>query len=333
MEMTTIRQIARQGCLLVTLLVSTAAVAAGQTPATVQTVNRVQVLSHPSADGAVVVTVEPKTVLEVLDRDGQWVWVALSPDASGARRRGWVRTNDVEAAAPAGGAAPRPSSSTSTIPPSGDEIRRAKVQREQEARIEQARQNLERTREEYEAIVRGDPVPPLVDTPAPLPIVRSQQPSRTTLDLFGGYSLLLDDSDGITFPVGWLGSAGRQFTDVLSVVGEASGSYTNSSLQGLTLTSAQVYTFTAGPRLSTPTNGVGFYGQLLGGVAVISGSVLGVSASSVGFVLEPGFGMDIPIARSLGVRLGGELPIVRDSGGWSSGFRLMTGLVLRSGNQ
>ena len=323
--------------------------ASAETPSVVRIVNRVDVLSRPSADSAVVATVEAGATLDVVDTDGQWIQVSLRADGSSEPRRGWVRAADAEAvqasdspvgpASPTDTTPPRRVSMRGGIPPTGDEIRAAKRQRDAEARLEQeqqaridvARQNLERLQQEYDDVVQhvgGSGSSDAAQSPAP--VSRSIQPARPPFDLFGGYSLLFDNSDSLTFPVGWIASIGRQLNARLSIVGEASGSYKSAGVTGVTLASASVHTFAAGPRFSTASRSLVVYGQLLGGAAAMTGSVLGFSASSAGLALEPGFGVDVQFTRGLAVRAGGEWPIVRDSGAWFNGFRLTTGLVMRS---
>ena len=323
--------------------------ASAEAPSVVRVVNRVDVLSGPNADSGVLATVEAGTTLDVVDTDGEWIQVSIRSDGSSEPRRGWVHAADAEAVqvsdSTAGPAAstdttpPRRVSMRGGIPPTGDEIRAAKRQRDEQARFEQeqqaridvARQNLERLQQEYADVVqRAGESGPSDAAQSPAPASRSIQPPRPPFDLFGGYSLLFDNSDSLTFPVGWIASVGRQLNDRLSIVGEASGSYKSAAVTGVTVASASVHTFAAGPRFSTASRSLVVYGQLLGGAAATTGSVLGVSASSAGLLLEPGLGVDVPFTRGLAVRVGGEWPIVRDSGAWFNGFRMTTGLVMRS---
>jgi len=94
------------------------------------------------------------------------------------------------------------------------------------------------------------------------------------------------------------------------------------------LGSASVHTFTAGPRIARElSNGMTAFGHLQAGIAIMHGSAFGVSASSTGFALIPGGGVDVPVARGLSLRVGGELTIVRDTDSWN-GFRFITGIVM-----
>ncbi len=324
-------------CLLLALAASAAVSAAGQTPETVRAVNRVPVLSRPSADAPLVMTIDPNTVLNVVDSDGQWFWVSLPPDSANGPRRGWVQAGDVEVGAAQSG----PSSTSDSIPPSGDDLRRALADRDREARedaaaqerIERARQNLERQRQAYDELVHRGPSAESNSVTVPPAAVKSLQPSRSTFEVFGGYSLLFDQSDSLTLPLGWIASVGGRIAERVLIVGEVSGAYTRASVLGAPLASANVHTFTLGPRFASRSDGFVLYGEILGGFEVSNGSVLGVSASSTGLALVPGFGIDVPLLRSAGVRFGTEFPVVRDGGGWFTGFRLTTGLLIKSGSR
>ncbi|HEY6893236.1 MAG TPA: OmpA family protein [Rhodanobacteraceae bacterium] len=43
-----------------------------------------------------VADLQPGTKVDVIDKDGDWLWVIVPPDAHGTRRSGWVRANTVE---------------------------------------------------------------------------------------------------------------------------------------------------------------------------------------------------------------------------------------------
>jgi flagellar biosynthesis GTPase FlhF len=54
------------------------------------------VRSRASLGGEVVAPTPVDTVLIALDREGDWLWVLLPPNANGTRRPGWIRTSEVE---------------------------------------------------------------------------------------------------------------------------------------------------------------------------------------------------------------------------------------------
>jgi hypothetical protein len=318
----------------------------GQAPPSVRVVNRAQILSRPSADATVVSSADVGTILSVLDGDGQWYWIALPADGPESGARGWVRAADVQALnatdVNAMGRPPAPSSSI-FIPPTAEELRAAQAQREmeqrqrqiEEERIERARLELERRRLEYEAVTQSGPAPGRSAPPPVSPSRRPLQSDSRIVDIFGGYAWLWDSSSSPSYPLGWTASvSGRVKHIPWTVVGEISGSYTSVDAYGVSVSSGSIHTFTAGPRFSGPRAGrLTLFGQVLGGLAVERSTTLGNGLSATGFALTPGFGVDLPVARSLGVRIGGELGFVRDPLGWSNQFRLETGLVVTRSRQ
>lgn len=53
--------------------------------------------ANPKAE--VLAPVPVDTLLVLLDRDNDWLWVLLPPDAHGTKRPGWIRASDVEKSA------------------------------------------------------------------------------------------------------------------------------------------------------------------------------------------------------------------------------------------
>jgi len=75
-----------------------AAEAAAQVPAEVRVVNRSQIRRwYPHIESDVLLTAEPGTRLEVLDRERAWYWIVTPRDDHGTRRTGWIQIKDVEA--------------------------------------------------------------------------------------------------------------------------------------------------------------------------------------------------------------------------------------------
>ena len=60
------------------------------------------VRSRPSAKSDVVAPAPAGTMLFVMDREDNWVWVLLPPDINGTRHPGWVRSADLGAPGDAG---------------------------------------------------------------------------------------------------------------------------------------------------------------------------------------------------------------------------------------
>lgn len=86
------------GYAVAAILVTSAAPAlAQQTPPTVHVIAKATVAHlwlHVASEA--VADLQPGTNVDVIDRDGDWLWVIVPPDANGTRRAGWVRANTVE---------------------------------------------------------------------------------------------------------------------------------------------------------------------------------------------------------------------------------------------
>ena len=152
------------GILLVLALVLGAAARplSAQAPAAVRvTARTAQIMSRPSAEAEVVLSADAGTVLNVVDTDGQWYSVLLSPDRSGVRRRGWIQARDVQLVSAATVTSP-------PIPPTAEEMRAMQKsgqvvgstaaaptptdpKPEANRRVERAQLELEKARREYEA--------------------------------------------------------------------------------------------------------------------------------------------------------------------------------------
>jgi hypothetical protein len=316
------------GTLVVVLTGLMALPVAAQVPTSVRVISRgAQILSRPAADAQIVFTAVMGTTLDVLDADQGWYWVSVPADRSDGRRRGWIRTRDV---GPVNAA-----DDSQVVRDSNQKIDQPQQQppamrnrpratavsspRHSEDSVERARQLLERRQEEYQAAQRGFAAP------------SHQAPTGPRYDAFGGYTWLWDSTDSISFPLGWVASIAGRVTDSVSIVGEAGGNYKSASVLGVNLASASIYTFTGGPKFSGQAGSVRPFGQVLAGLEVGHVSALGYGASSTGFAVMPGFGVDLPVANRLGVRIGGEFGFIHDSLGWSNGFKLMTGLVVTGG--
>jgi len=278
------------------------------------------------------------TMLEAIDLENGWYWVILPPDEHGTRFRGWVREHDVEIVA-AG-------DPTSVLRHFSEAVEQAKARMDaeaaaQEARLEQARQRVAEARREYEAMAQkaGAALPATAAAPAasqtrPARVPRSDKPQSSVprqYEWFGGYSFYRDQSDSHSFPAGWALSVGRPVRPDIDVVGSISSSHKSESLFGVNVTTSNMYTFAAGPKYARRTGSATAFGQVLVGIATMRTSAFGVSDSSTGFALQPGAGVDIPIAKTLAVRLGFDVETVRSSGGWFTGFRINTGVMFVTG--
>ena len=103
--------------------------------------------------------------------------------------------------------------------------------------------------------------------------------------------------DGNILPVGWFASFAHQVNrHGLWTVVDGSGHHRWDS---------RLFTIGAGARLSSTGKGPRVFGQLLAGLMVASDQ-----HSSLGFILDPGAGVDVPLRGRTSVRLSASLPTV-----------------------
>ena len=297
-------------------------------------------------------------VPEVLDSQPGWCRVVLAADGSGTRRVGWIRTQDVEivsaddqtaamralsekvaqlqreldALRNAAGTGPTVTSQAAAEPAVVERAAVTPPAPPANDRLLKARAELELRQWEYDEAVKAARSGTAQSSVASSPSFRASDTSR--FDVFGGYAALWDQTDSITFPLGWIASIGGHLNDSVAMVGEVGGNYKKASAFGVNAATASIHTFAGGPQFLGRAGTVTTFGQILGGVAVGSKSLFGYSLpSSTGLALLPGFGVDVPVAHNLGMRVGGEFGFVHSSFGWSNGFRLMTGLVVAGGTR
>ncbi len=292
--------------------------------------------------------VEKGATLEAIDREDDWYWVVMPADEHGTKYSGWIRAHDVDIVA-----AGDPSSVLKHFAEAVQQAkdREEKEAAEQEARLDAARQRVEDARREYEAVVQkgstgaapaGSPAPapavappvPTASKTAPVQLPKSDKPQAPVTrryQFFGGYSFYHDGSDSVSFPAGWEISGSRPVTPKIDFVGAISGSHRSDDAFGVTVASANLFTFTAGPKYARRIRNFTAFAQVLFGVATLHGTTSGVSDSSTGFTMQPGGGIDYPLTNALGVRVGMNIESMHLSGGWVNGFRFTTGITFVPG--
>jgi opacity protein-like surface antigen len=359
--------------------------ALAQKPASVRVVGmHTEVMTRPNAKSEVVMVAVPGTLLEVMDKEGDWYWVMMAPDKDGTRHPGWVQARDVEiASAGEMGAAVRDlaekvqklerrvdqlQNAEPSVDPAGDSpTAEPKKRPREDERLTKVQRELEEAQREYEAATQT--AASSSGSAGSQGVVReahfSRRPepyeSRPRIEVFGGYEYGANFSLGQQFSGvdlstnlarGWVASVARDLNGLLTVVGEVTGGYgsTNVDLGGASLSLANVnmHAFLGGPRFSLRTGtgertGMGTvtpFAQVLGGLAIIRASApivvpvgsvglnSSVSASENDLALQPGGGVDIAVTRSLAVRVGGDLGMVRSQGLWFNEFRFKAGLVV-----
>jgi hypothetical protein len=141
-----------------------------------------------------------------------------------------------------------------------------------------------------------------------------------------GYSFFqVLDGDNFKMPGGWLISAAQPANRWLSAVAEVAGNYKKEDGETLKL-----HTYQAGVRAYAPNNGsVRPYGQFLAGAA--TGTCCG--SSETRFAIEPGGGVELPIAPHASVRVGVGFPMIFNPGDVGHAFRFHTGIAIDLGKR
>lgn len=164
------------------------------------------------------------------------------------------------------------------------------------------------------------------------------------LDLAGGYSFArITNGDGLNEPVGWFGSVGVGITSIFAIVGEVNGAYKTDSetfgdptLGSIRVeASHQAHSYLGGPRVMSRPGTVRVFGQVLFGGETDHLSATGTygtfsyshSDSVTNFAIQPGGGVDVKLAKTLGLRFGGSFRAVDGDGEWGKIVQLYTGVV------
>lgn len=153
-------------------------------------------------------------------------------------------------------------------------------------------------------------------------------------DLFGGYSYLNIDTNGLSprqNANGWEASLSGYFTKLFAAEASVSGYYKSYDITGISV-GVSDYSYVAGPRLNFKPI---FIHALLGGDHLSAGA-LGVSASQDGFAGAFGGGVQWKIAHAVSFRASADYVFTRHNilGGSSvtqNNFRTSVGLVYSFG--
>jgi len=168
--------------------------------------------------------------------------------------------------------------------------------------------------------------------------------AQDAVEVFGGYQYLHNGNitvGGVSQPGssqgynGYDASARFNFAKFIGAEGDFSGSYANVS--GV---STHVYTYSAGPVVSAQVGGIQPFAHFLFGGTRLTGSASGVSASTNGYDLMVGGGIDAKVNRLLWIRLAQVDWLYSHFSGFSAGgvttpsfsanqnFRIAAGIVL-----
>ena len=155
--------------------------------------------------------------------------------------------------------------------------------------------------------------------------------AQAAVEVSGGYSLAHDSRDIVLLPAGWAAGAAIGLTrvPVFSLVADVSGQYATITLVDADVR-LSVHTLMGGVRASGRLGVFTEFGQVLVGVVRTSGSAFGSTETARSFGIQPGVGLDYPLARAwaargeLDIRLIGDQPNANNSG---YELRFVAGLV------
>ena len=120
-------------------------------------------------------------------------------------------------------------------------------------------------------------------------------------EIFGGYSFVHDPKNDVSLSAGWIAGGALRLSDWLSAVADASGGYSTEDAFGARVRlSAHALLF--GARAGARIGRLAEFAQLLAGVVRGSGTAFGFPEATNAFALQPGAGVDYPIARRLAAR-------------------------------
>lgn len=127
--------------------------------------------------------------------------------------------------------------------------------------------------------------------------------------LWGGYSMLRETKDQITFPAGWTAGAARSVNGWLSIVADVDGQKKSIPSIGsdIVLTS---HAFLVGGRASKSLGRFTESAQVTLGILRADGDAFGSSSRSTAFALQPGLALEYPIAGQWSARAGVDLRLI-----------------------
>jgi hypothetical protein len=149
-------------------------------------------------------------------------------------------------------------------------------------------------------------------------------------DFAFGYVMMKEN--GATLPLGIAISDAYRLGNKVDLVGEFAYASGDVNLL-ITKVDVSILTGLAGVRLSGGSrygDSVRGFGQVLVGVVRASGSVGPlVSGSSSGLGIQPGFGVDVPLTRTMAIRPQMDVLLGRLEGEWTTDYRFGAHAVVR----
>jgi hypothetical protein len=125
-------------------------------------------------------------------------------------------------------------------------------------------------------------------------------------EVSGGYSMLREENDQVTFPRGWTAGAALPLQRWFSVIADVDGQRKAIPSIGsdIVLTS---HAFLVGGRASATLGRFRESAQICVGLFRATGDAFGSTSSSTSFAVQPGLGLEYPIASRWSARAGVDL--------------------------
>ena len=155
--------------------------------------------------------------------------------------------------------------------------------------------------------------------------------AQAGFEISGGYAIARDPRDEVTLPAGWMAGAALSLTPTFSAVADVSAQNKTVALFN-TDARLSVLSAMAGVRAAARIGVLTEFGQLLVGVVRASGSAFGSTTTGRSLSVQPGVGVDYPIAKAwlaraeLDLRLLAAQPETFNAG---YQYRFVAGLVYR----
>jgi hypothetical protein len=135
----------------------------------------------------------------------------------------------------------------------------------------------------------------------------------------------------VTLPAGWIAGAALSLSPALSIVADASG---QSKTLALFDTEARlsVLTLMGGVRASARIGVLTEFVQVLAGVVRASGSAFGATTTARSASVQPGVGVEYPLAKAWAARAELDVRVMRSQPGATNGsvqYRFAAALVYR----
>ncbi len=134
--------------------------------------------------------------------------------------------------------------------------------------------------------------------------------ARAAWEISGSYSYLQDPPDRTDFPAGWAAGTAIDVRPWLSIAADVSGHHTSSFAVDLSTLAAL-----GGVRASARLGSLTEFAQLLAGAVRASSTVVGLDAGETDPAIQPGAGVEYPLAPRYALRAQFDYRLVRGGAG------------------